>query len=231
MEKLEIQRFLDVDEFPQNYGYGHGSGNGYGCGYGSGYGDGYDWDDDDYDDDASYKADYTDRDYGYGYGENYENGYDLHIKSINGDTIYLIDDVPTIIDSIHGNYAKGHILNSDLTTTPCFIVKSGNFFAHGKTLKDAFADVKKKYEKSLPLKERIKLFNTEFPENDKPVAGIILFEWHNILTGSCFMGRKQFCRDKGLDIDDTYTVKEFISLTENAYGGNVIKYLKESRGI
>ena len=45
------------------------------------------------------------------------------------------------------------------------------------------------------------------------------------------MGREQFCKEKGLDIDAEYTVREFISLTENAYGGDTIKQLKESRGI
>lgn len=43
------------------------------------------------------------------------------------------------------------------------------------------------------------------------------------------MGRKTFAKNHNIDIhNDTMTVKEFISLTENAYCGEIIKELKES---
>ena len=202
MEKVsKIQEFLAVGEF--SFGYGYDSGYGYGNGYGNGYGDGD--------------------------GNGYGNG--SQIKSINGLRVYQVDSVATIIYNVHGNYAVGGILNSDLTITPCYIAKCGNFFAHGKTLREAFADTREKYESNAPLEDRISNFNAKFPDNDKPVSGRELFSWHHILTGSCRMGREQFCIDKGLDIDAEYTVRQFIRITEHAYGMNVIKQLKESRGI
>lgn len=241
MEKLSIEQFLNIGEFTQGSGDGAGDGTsdgtgyGYGHSYGSDYGHGFGY---------GYGSDYSNGDaygkgtgYGKGAGHGYESGdghgdgYGSQIKSINGKAVYQINDIATIIESVHENYVMGSILNSDLTTTPCFIAKCGNFFAHGKTLKEAFADARKKYEENLPLEECIARFNAQFPENDKPVVGRDLFEWHHIFTGFCLMGREQSCKEHNLSFDKQYTVREFISLTENAYGGDIIKQLKESRGI
>lgn len=54
----------------------------------------------------------------------------------------------------------------------------------------------------------------------------LFFDWHNILTGSCEYGRKDFCRVNNIDIEnDMMTVKEFLSLTKNAYGRDIIEKL------
>ena len=50
---------------------------------------------------------------------------------------------------------------------------------------------------------------------------------HHYLTGSCEMGREAFVKRHGIDLDKTYTVEEFIELTEDDYGGEIIKNLKE----
>jgi hypothetical protein len=40
------------------------------------------------------------------------------------------------------------------------------------------------------------------------------------------MGRKQFCQEHGINLDsDKFTVQQFIKLTINAYGGDIIKQL------
>ena len=199
----EIERFLAVDEYP--YGYGDGSGDGSGDGYGYGY--------------------------GYGSGDGYSDGSGdgSGVIEYNHKKVSKIDGIPTIIDSVHGNYAKGKILKDDLTLTECFVAKCGNFFAHGETLKQALADASEKYNENKPLDERIKEFNEKFPLDDKPYNGSELFSWHHILTGSCLFGRQQFCSNKGLDVKDKYTIKQFISLTENDFGSDAIKKLKESR--
>ena len=41
------------------------------------------------------------------------------------------------------------------------------------------------------------------------------------------MCRQQFAKDNGVDLDGEMTVKEFIELTENAFGGEIIKRLEE----
>ena len=141
----------------------------------------------------------------------------------------MVDDTPTLIDSVHGNYAVGKILNSDLTTTPCYIAKVGNFFAHGETLKQALADAQKKYESNKPVEERIADFIKQYPSLDSVAEHSDLYRWHNTLTGSCTFGRDTFARDHNLDKDNgTMTIQEFINLTRNAYGGNIIKQLEET---
>ena len=41
------------------------------------------------------------------------------------------------------------------------------------------------------------------------------------------MGRESFVKNHGLDLNRHYTVKEFINICENDYGGEIIKKLKE----
>ena len=149
---------------------------------------------------------------------------------MGGKRIYKIDGVDTLIDSVHVNYARGRILRDDLTTHDCFIAKCGNYFAHGDTLKQALADAREKYEENAPIEERIARFNKQYPDRDVKVPASELFSWHHILTGSCLMGRKEFCREHNLDYENgSYTVNEFISLTRNAYGSGVIRQLENSR--
>ena len=180
--------------------YGSGSGSGYGCGYGSGSG------------------------YGYGHGSGYG------IKKINGETIYNIDDVPTIIRQINGNIAKGAILRDDLTLQPCFIAKNGNYFAHGKTLRKAVEALQEKMLSDMEEDERIDIFIEEHPSIDGIHKNSDFFEWHNKLTGSCLMGREEFITRKEIDLSGEMSVKHFIELTKDEYGGEIIKELEKRYG-
>ena len=236
MEKIErIKQFLSVSNGNgDGYGYGDGYGDGNGNGNGDGYGDGNGYGNGDGDGYGNGDGDgYGDGNgYGYGDGNGYGNGdgYGNGIKSYNGKAVYNIDGVRTIIDSVHGSYAKGSILNGGLTLTPCYIAKSGNYFAHGDTLADAVRDAESKYAEHLPIEERIRLFieahpisapDTRYPAQD-------FYVWHHTLTGSCDAGRRAFAKDHDINLStSTLTVEEFIELTENAYGGNIIKQLKQ----
>ena len=73
----------------------------------------------------------------------------------------MIDDQQTIIDCVRGNVAKGGILRSDLTITPCYIVKQDGFFAHGATLRDAMDALRDKLYEDMPEDERIQAFVAE----------------------------------------------------------------------
>ena len=48
-------------------------------------------------------------------------------------------------------------------------------------------------------------------------------DWHNILTGSCRMGRDKFCKENGIDLTKKYGVEYFLNITKNSYGGDIIK--------
>ena len=221
----EIEEFLNVgsgsgygygDGYGDGYGYGDGSGYGYGDGSGSGYGygDGYG--------DGSGSGDGS----GYGYGSGSGTGYG--IKTFCGRNVYLIDGVPTIIESVRGNIAKGHILQNDFSLTPCCIVKENGKFAHGSTLREAFEALQEKLYDGSTEDERIRKFREHFTDFSKKYQARELFVWHHVLTGSCKAGREAFCRDGGIDVDkDEFTVYEFIALTKDSYGGETIKKLSE----
>lgn len=236
MEEIKILEFISSGD---GYGYGYndnydnGSGDGSGCGSGYGYSDSYG--DGSGDGSGSGSGDgYAFGDcYGSGYGSGYGDYdgsgfgdcYGSNLKSINGKKIYMIDGIAITISHIHGNIAKGTIVNRDLTEMPCYIVKEGKYFAHGKTLAEAREGLQDKLFDKMSIEARIMEFwkyhkkGIKYPTKD-------FFEWHHKLTGSCFMGRQQFAKDHDVDLEGEMTVEEFIELTKNAFGGDIIKRLE-----
>ena len=154
------------------------------------------------------------------------------MKVYNGQKVYYIDGLPTLIDNIHRNYACGHIVRSDLTLKPCYVARVGNSFAHGYTLHEAQQDAQTKELESMPVERKIDLFLEQHPDCERKYPARDFYDWHHTLTGSCDMGRRSFCRDHGIDVDnDTFTVAEFVRLTEHDYGSNVIRQLKDRLNI
>lgn len=170
--------------------------------------------------------------YGYGsgnsddYGLGFGFGYGYGIKSLNNYDIYTVDGVPTIITALLDNYAKGFILDNDFTLKPCYVAKSGDIFAHGKTLREAVVAMQDKLFEDMPEEERIAAF-IECHDYDRVYNNTDLYDWHHRLTGSCEMGRQQFAKDHGIDLDGKMSTKEFIKLTKNAYGGEIIRKLEK----
>ena len=203
-------------------GYGYGSGSGYGYGSGSGYGDGS----------GSGYGDGSGDGSGYGYGDGSGDGYGYGVKSYNGQPVYVVDGVRTLIDEVKGNFAKGYIVKGDLTLEECWIAKVGGQFAHGKDIHSAHMDALAKHQRNMPLEERLDSFINEHPDMEAKYDGSDLFKWHNILTGSCEMGRRTFCQDHGINPEtDSFTVEDFIRLTCNAYGKDVIRQLADRLGV
>lgn len=239
MEDLKILEFISHD-----YGDGFGCGSGEGNIYCGGSGSGTGGSDDGYGDGTGY-GEGCGSGYGssmsYGYGRGYGCGVSYRhdsnsgsgcshgggLNSINDKKGYMVDGIATIISHIHGNIAKGTIVNDDLTETPCYIVKEGRYFAHGETLTEANASLQDKLFEEMPTEERIAAFwkchkkGVKYPTKD-------FFEWHHKLTGSCLMGRQQFAKDHDVDLEGEMTVEEFITLTENSFGGDIIKQLEEN---
>ena len=193
----------DIERFlTVNPGSGDGSGDGDGDGYG----------------------------YGYGYGDGDGDGDgDGEWCSINGRRIYSIDETPTVIYSVKGQIAWGAIVRKDLTLEDCYIARVGNSFAHGKTARQALEDATAKDMKDRPLNERIAKVIEAHPDLDTPYGD--LFQWHNTLTGSCRMGRENWCREHGLKPTDSITVRQFIEGTKDNYGGASIRQLAKAYNI
>ena len=234
MEAIDasIERFLLVEPGSgDGYGYGSGSGYGDGDGYGDCSGDGYGYGSGSVSG-AGYGSGYG---YGYGYGSGYGSGsgegdgdgygYGYGIESFNGNRVYIIDGVPTLIFAVKGRAARGAILNKDLTLCPCWIVRYGDCFAHGETIRKAAADASAKRMENEPIETRLERFVSLHPDPDKPYGD--LFDWHHILTGSCRAGREAWCKDHGYSPTDSITVREFIEKTRHNYGGDIIDRLAE----
>jgi hypothetical protein len=198
----------DGDSYGSGYGSGSGSGSGYVSGYGSGDGSGYG---------SGYGSGDGDGD-GSGSGSGYVSG----VMSFNGEKVFSVDGVATIFDNIRKNVAKGFILNKNLTLTPCYVAKSGNYFAHGKTLRKAVSDAERKRINNMPVEEKIAMFREKFKPGQK-YSGHEFFEWHGKLTGSCDMGRESFVKNNGISLDKTYTVAEFIEMSKGQYGYEIIR--------
>ena len=181
------------------------TGSGDGSGYGSGDGSGY----------------------GYGSGSGDGSGYGSGISKFNNSKVYSVDGVQTIIKKAKDNIAQGYILNDDFSLEPCYIAKGHNKFAHGKTVRKAVEDLQNKIFEDMDTDEAIELFLKEF-ELDKKYKGKDFYIWHNRLTGSCEMGRNSFVKNKGIDLEDMFTVQEFIDLTRNDFGGDIIRQLEET---
>lgn len=226
--KTAADRFAEaVDSigYGDSSGYGDGYGDGCGCGYGDGCGYGH-----------SGSRGYGEG-CGYGYGSGFGSscgygdgcGYDDGVVSFCGQKVYQIDDVPTLIDHVHGNAAKGRILRDDLSTEDCYIAKQGILFAHGKTLRAAMDALRDKLFEDMPEEERIAEF-VKAHEWGKQYPSADYYGWHHGLTGSCDMGRAEFAKRHGYKLtdDELLTVEEFIKLTENSYGGSVIRKLREA---
>lgn len=176
------------------------SGSGYGCGYGYGEGDGY----------------------GYGCG----SGSGYGVKVFKGYPVYYIDGMPTLIFAVRANIAEGATLIDDFTLHSCYIAKEGNYFAHGSTAREALNAANAKALQGEPISTRIERFVTSFPDFDAEIPAQTLFEWHHILTGSCEFGRRQFAENHNINLGaDSFTVKEFVELTKDEYGGDNIKLI------
>lgn len=216
----KIKAFLAFDG-----GYGGGSGSGSANGNGNGYGDGYNRN----------EVFPIGAHYGYGRGYGCGNGHGSGqgcgwndgISEICGHTVYNVDGLNTIITSIHNNIAEGFILERNTKLVPCYIVKENNKFAHGNTLHEAFNALKEKLYDDSTEEERIEAFKKKFPKYDTKYSNEDLFTYHHILTGSCRMGRESFIKENGLSLEGKTTVREFVELTKNAYGGEIIRLLPQ----
>lgn len=205
--------------FHSGYGYGtgYGSGTGNGDGSGSGYGYGYG--------DGSVDGSGYGYGIGYGSGDSYGSG-DENIKSVNGEGVFYIDAIPTIIKNIVGNLAKGFVFMQDFTMNPCYIVRDGHgLFAHGDTAEGARISLEEKILTSINEDEVIEKIIEKFGSGDKHTAAEF-YNWHHYLTGSCELGRKSFMKNHGIQMDDPFTIDEFIDLTKNDFGAEKIEKLR-----
>lgn len=208
-EWLKSNRIIDFVD-----GFSHGDGWGCGDGCGSSNGSNYSW---------SYGC-------GFGNGDGSSNGNGCGyssgwgIKYFNKQRVWNIDDISTIIKSIHGDVANGYILNQDFTLEKTFVCKGHGYFAHGETIKEARQSLEKKIFDDMDIENKLEEFRKKFKKGKK-YSGHDYFTWHHNLTGSCLQGRNNFVENNGINLDDKFTVKEFLEIVKGSYGWSVLEKL------
>lgn len=76
--------------------------------------------------------------------------------------------------------------------------------------------------------EEINEFIESFDNLVKKYKAMLFYERHYKLTGSCNLGRKSFADTNNIDLQkDKFTVQEFINLTKNSYGDDIILKLEK----
>lgn len=165
--------------------------------------------------------------YGDGYGSGYGSGDGVHLTSYKGKRIHYIDGIPCYFLSVNKNllFAKVMVINTnDFHASLQYVFKFNECFAHGDTLQGAKRDAERKYYSQLDVAERIATFNSTFKRYVLYDA-IQFYEWHSTLTGSCQSGKDLFIKQNNISLDSKMTVDDFISITINAYGGDIISRL------
>ena len=219
--EAKIKKIISNSSSGDGNGSGYGNGNSYGSGSGYGSGNGYGSISDP---DSGYGDGYSSGD-GNGFGYGFGNGNGFKIKMYKGNLVYYIDNIPCTFNSVHDNWACVNVINdSDFTSKKAFIAKESGFYAHGETIKEAFKAVKTKIFCSMSFEEKKVELLKEFEVKGK-LSVAELFTWHGILTGSCEFGRKEFMNSHELKEDDYLTLKEFVDLTKNSFGGDKIRML------
>jgi hypothetical protein len=251
MEELVIRRFLsgngdgygdgngngygDGDGDGNGYGYGYGDGDGNGDGDGDGNGNGYGNGNGDGDGNGNGYGDGDGNGDGDGYGNGngdgdgngYGDGYGIKIESYIGSPVHYIDTLPCVIRSIKGDVAKVDVIDTiSFLSKSMFVAKHGGLFAHGETIKEAIEAVQEKWAESRSIEERIEDFKNHFKKGVSYDANLF-YKWHSILTGSCQSGKDFWIQQHEVDLSKPMTVKQFLNLTKDAYGGNVIRQLME----
>jgi len=159
---------------------------------------------------------------------------ELGIKVLRGKPVYSIDDIPTIIENVRGNIAKGYIVKPDLSLMECYIVKVGNVFAHAKDAHAAYTEARDKaikYGCVECVADYANYVVSKYPDVDAQIDRKEIYELHNIITGSCDLGRKEFLEAHGLTLEGTISMREFLNLVKYAYGKERIAVIAEKYGI
>ena len=84
--------------------------------------------------------------------------------------------------------------------------------------------------RNIPIEYRIKQFIELYPDIHQLVPNKKLFDAHHYLTGSCYFGRKQFCKGNGIDLVGSMSVADFIRWTCAEYGDEIIHKLAIAYG-
>lgn len=200
-----------IEDKGQGKGYGNGMGNGRGYGSGDGVtkaigGNGY-----------TYIEPIVLSQGGNGIGIKYLNGHE--VKNING--------VPTIVTDKHTDYSKAYKLHHNIHLDPCFISECNGYIEHGKTMEEAAMAATLTYFRKIPLALRVEEFIKHYPDPNAVTTMKEFCVWHGRLTGSCEIGRSEFCFQNNLPPSKEVVVIEVLHAVRDAYMPDIINAVIE----
>ena len=164
---------------------------------------------------------------GYGDGSGSGDGSNIIIKMLHKNFVFEIDGMSFIPFKVKESFVAGiSISKKDFSETKCFLGKFENCIAHGSSIKEAILSAQEKYFSSFDFEQKKDQLLKLFEEKGKLSVKELYF-WHGALTGSCKFGRSEFQKEHNLKDDDLLSLSEFIKLTENSFGSEKIKLLKQ----
>jgi len=98
------------------------------------------------------------------------------------------------------------------STEEYYVATDGEQYAHGKTIRDARADLDFKTRDRDPSQYKNLLLSHSMKIEEAVVC-------YRRITGACSFGVRSFLENLPT-VKDAYTISEIIELTSNAYGGN-----------
>ena len=115
--------------------------------------------------------------------------------------------------TIYNGETFNRLKNDELNTSPCYVAESGEFTAHGKTMKEAVSDLQYKISVDRLAKEPIHM------------GDILTIDKYRAITGACKFGVQEWMEQH--NIEEGLTVAELLPLLEktNAYGYEKFKEL------
>lgn len=125
----------------------------------------------------------------------------------------LIDGILSEIVEKRGNVFKVRIAGEKAIS---YIIKDGDIYSHGKTIKEARESLLYKISDRDKSKYKNFTFNTKMSMRE--AIGM-----YRIITGACEAGTRHFVENVLTDKKESYTVKEVLDLTKGQYGNKVLR--------
>jgi hypothetical protein len=115
--------------------------------------------------------------------------------------------------TIYNGETFNRLKNDELNTSPCYVAESGEFTAHGETMKEAVSDLQYKISVDRLQKEPIHM------------GDILTIDKYRAITGACKFGVQEWMKQH--NIEEGLTVAELLPLLKktNAYGYEKFKEL------
>lgn len=161
----------------------------------------------------------------------------LHLASVLDHDVINISGNAVIITQQHGRAGFGYKINVYLSMIPCYTISynNGEIVGCGNNLHAAFDCAK-----NIVLNHTVHSPRnydwaaycvSKYPDVDAQIPVIELIDLHNFMTNSCNKGINEFCVSHQVNVRSTASMREFLTITKDAYASDVIESIANKYGI